>query len=202
VSQSFRETFPVALNLRGRNVLVLGGADEALDKIRLLKRVGARVTLVAERACQELCSLARRGELLWCARAFHESDLRGAQLVLLTDVDSAQAQELRSLKQRYPFWLCAVDQPDYSDLFLVSILARGPLQIGISTGGGAPLLARRIRQSLEAGLDQRFAQFARRFADLRARLRGMPKPERTRELTAALEGFAMTVTVSYPGTDD
>jgi siroheme synthase-like protein len=202
VSQSFRETLPVALHLRGRNVLVLGGAEEALDKVRMLRRVGARVTLVAERVCHELGQLARGGELIWYARGFQESDLHGAQLVLLTELDPAYAGKLRALKLRYPFWLCAVDQPDYSDLFLVSIVARGPLQIGISTGGGAPLLARRIRQGLEAGLDQRFGQFARRFADLRGRLRAVPKAERTRRLDAALEGFAMNVTVSYPEQDE
>jgi siroheme synthase-like protein len=202
VSQSFRETLPVALHLRGRNVLVLGGAEEALDKVRMLGRVGARVTLVAERVCHELGQLARGGALIWYARGFQESDLHGVQLVLLTELDSAYALRLRALKLRYPFWLCAVDQPDYSDLFLVSIVARGPLQIGISTGGGAPLLARRIRQGLEAGLDQRFGQFARRFADLRGRLRAVPKAERTRQLDAALEGFAMNVTVSYPEQDE
>jgi siroheme synthase-like protein len=202
VSQSFRETLPVALPLRGRNVLVLGGDEEALDKVRMLQRVGARITLVVERACTELAQLAGRGDLTWFVRSFQESDLLGTQLAMLTELDPAFARKLRALKQRYPFWLCAVDQPDYSDLFLVSIVARGPLQIGISTGGGAPLLARRIRQSLEAGLDQRFSQFARRFADLRARLRSVPKSERKQRLEAALEGFAMGVTVSYPETDE
>jgi uroporphyrin-III C-methyltransferase/precorrin-2 dehydrogenase/sirohydrochlorin ferrochelatase len=201
VSQNFRETLPVALALRGRNVLVLGGAEEALDKVRMLKRVGARVTLVAERVDHELAALARTGDLIWYARGFQESDLHGTQLALLTELDQACALRLRALKLRYPFWLCAVDQPDYSDLYLVSIVARGPLQIGISTGGSAPLLARRIRQSLEAGLDQRFGQFARRFADLRARLRGLPKAERKQRLEAALAGFAMSVTVSYPEGD-
>lgn len=201
MSQSYRESLPVALNLRGRNVLVLGGAEEALDKVRMLRRVGARVTLVAERACQELALLARCGELIWYARELQDSDLHGVHLALLTEVDPAVAQRLRALKLRYPFWLCALDQPDYSDLFMVSIVARGPLQIGISTGGGAPLLARRVRQSMEAALDQRFGQFARRFADLRARLRSLPKAERKARLESALEGFAMNVTVSYPETE-
>jgi hypothetical protein len=63
-------------------------------------------------------------------------------------------------------------------------------------------LARRVRQGLEAGLDQRFGQFARRFADLRGRLRSVPKAERKRRLESALEGFAMNVSVSYPEADD
>lgn len=198
VSSSFRETFPVALNLAGRNVLVLGGGEEAEDKVEKLRLVGARVTVVAERTCTGLARAAQRRELTWFARAFAVSDLFGTQLVMLTDPDVHLARALRGLQRRHSFWLCAVDQPDYSDVFLVSIVRRGPLQIGISTGGGAPLLARRVRQGLEAGLDQRLAEFAHGFADLRAALRHLPKAERVRLLEEALGGFAIDVQVSYP----
>lgn len=198
VTASYRPTLPVALNLAGRNVLLLGGGGEAEDKLAKLLDVGARVTLVAERTGETLQRAARRGQLHWFARSFVPSDLHGVQLVLLTEQDVMLARSLKALQQRYAFWLCALDQPDYSDLFLVSLVRRGPLQIGISTGGGAPLLARRIRQGLETGLDQRLAEFARSFADLRAELRALPKPERTRRLEQALHGFAIDVQVSYP----
>lgn len=179
-------------------MLVLGGGDEAEDKSHKLMRVGARVTVVAERACSGVARAAQRRELHWFARRFVTTDLFGTRVVILTDPDEHQARELRALQRSYPFWLCAVDQPDYSDFSLVSIVRRGPLQIGISTGGGAPLLSRRIRQGLEAGLDQRFGEFARSFADLRAELRALPKAERARRLADALDGFAMDVQVSYP----
>jgi siroheme synthase-like protein len=153
---------------------------------------------VAERTGEPLQRAAKRGELIWFARDFLDTDLVGAQLVLLTDQDERLALRLKQAKARYAFWLCAVDQPAHSDLFLVSIVRRGPLQIGISTGGGAPLLARRIRQALEAGLPQTLANFARSFADLRASLRQLPKLERTQRLARELEGFAMDVQVRYP----
>jgi siroheme synthase-like protein len=202
VPASYRETLPVALNLNGRNVLLLGGGAEAEDKLPKLLEVGARVTLVAERTGAALDQAIRRSRVIWYARGFVPSDLVGVQLVMLTDQDAGLARRLRALQQRYAFWLCAVDQPDYSDLFLVSMVRRGPLQIGISTGGGAPLLARRIRQGLEAGLDQRLAEFARSFADLRAELRQLPKLERARKLEQALHGFAIDVQVSYPEASD
>lgn len=199
---SYRETLPVALNLEGRNVLVLGGGDEAEDKIGKLLGAGARVTLVAERTGETLQRAARQRRLIWFARSFVTSDLQSVQLVMLTEQDVGLARTLKALQQRHAFWLCAVDQPDYSDLFLVSLVQRGPLQIGISTGGGAPLLARRIRQGLEAGIDARLGDFARSFADLRATLRALPKAERKARLERALRGFAIDVQVSYPEADD
>lgn len=183
-------------------MLLLGGGDEAEDKIGRLLGARARVTVVAERTGPGVQRAARQGRVIWFARHFVPSDLLGAQLVMLTEQDVGLARTLKALQQRHAFWLCAVDQPDYSDLFLVSVVQRGPLQIGISTGGGAPLLARRIRQGLEAGLDARIAEFAHSFADLRASLRALPKAERKTQLERALRGFAIDVQVSYPEPDD
>jgi siroheme synthase-like protein len=202
VQPSYRETLPVALQLAGRNVLVLGGGDEAVDKIEKLLAIGARVSVVAQSVLPALSGLATRRMLTWYARGFVDSDLQGVHLVMLTDQDTQLVRRLVALKRSYPFWLCAIDQPEHSDIFLVSIVRRGPLQIGISTGGGAPLLARRVRQALEAAFDQGFADFARRLADLRSTLRALPKEQRKQALSAALSGFAMDVQVSYPEARD
>lgn len=199
---SYRETLPVALPLTGRNVLVLGGDEEALDKVDKLLSVGARVTVVAESVLTELAALATRHRLSWYVRDFAESDLHGTHLVMLTAQDEPLARRLIALKRTYPFWLCAIDQSELSDIYLVSIVRRGPLQIGISTGGGAPLLARRVREALEAGFDQGFGEFARRLASLRAVLRSLPKAQRKQELSEALRGFAMDVQVRYPDPQD
>jgi siroheme synthase-like protein len=202
VRPSHRETLPAALHLAGRGVLVLGGGDEALAKVALLRRAQARVTLVAEQAHPELARAARTRQLTWFARPFVETDLHGCRLVMLTERDAALAARLASLRHGRPFWLCAIDQPEFSDLFMVSSVRRGPLQIGISTGGGAPLLARRLREELEAHLDPGLAEFARSFADLRVGLKALPRPERERRLMEALHGFALEVRVSYPGRKD
>jgi siroheme synthase-like protein len=182
--------FPVALALAGRAVLVLGGGEEARDKLPKLLAAGALVTLVAPTVLPELAAHALRGTCTWFARAFHASDLQGVHLVFLTDTDVELARHLRELKRTYPFWLCAVDQPTFSDVFLVSTLNRGPVQIAISTGGKAPLLARRVREELARGFGQEFVDFARKFADLRARLRTLPRQLRKEQLERALNGFA------------
>ena len=190
--------FAATLNLVDRSVLVLGGGAEAEDKVVKLLGAGARVTLVAEQVTQALHEQVLRGAVSWYARYFHVSDVAGVHLVMLTEQDPALGARLRALKSEHGFWLCAIDQPSFSDVFLVSTLQRGPVQIGISTGGDAPLLSRRLRQAFEQGLDAQFGEFARKFAVLRARLRALPKAQRKERLEAALNGFAIEVRVSYP----
>jgi precorrin-2 dehydrogenase / sirohydrochlorin ferrochelatase len=193
--------FPVALNLRGRAVLVIGGTDEATEKVPKLIAAGARVKIVALAVSGELARLARLGALSWYARELADQDVQGAHMVFLTEQDPVLAQRLRALASAGRFLICAIDQPAFSDVYLVSTVRSGPISISISTGGRAPLLARRIRQSLERALGPQFSEFARNFARLRTRLRELPRPERTRLLTQALEGFAMDVRVSYPRQD-
>lgn len=182
-------------------MLVLGGGDEAAQKVPKLLAAGAVVTLVAPSVTAELSRLARVGALRWYVRDFAVSDVAGAHVVMLTELDHERAVALCALARRAHFWLCAIDQPAYSDFFLVSTVVRGPVQIAISTSGKAPLLARRIREALERALDPKFGEFARKFAQLRARLRGTPRAQRSELLERALDGFAMDVRLSYPQTD-
>ncbi len=191
-------SFPVALNLRARPLLLLGGDDEALDKLHKLRAAGARVTLVSKQVVPALAVEIRRAALPWFARDFVESDLEGMRVVVLAERCPELARRLARLRAERGFLFCAIDQPAFSDFYLVSILKRGPLQLGISTGGTAPLLARRIRLALAQGLDQRFAEFCREFGELRARLSALDKPSRKARLEAALDGFAMEVRVRYP----
>jgi siroheme synthase-like protein len=194
-------SFPVALNLRRRAVLVVGGGDEAAQKVPRLRAAGAQVTIVAPEIAPSLEALSRSGLVRWYVRDFAASDVVGVDVVLLTLLDPARASELSLLSRRARFWLCAIDQPDYSDFFLVSTVTRGPVQIAISTGGRAPLLARRLRQALDRALDANFSEFARSFAALRARVRALPKPARSEVLERALAGFAMEVSLRYPEQD-
>ncbi len=191
---------PVALRLQDRPVLVLGGDDEAVDKLPKLAEAGALISVVAPHVDAKIAELARRRELTWYARDWVESDLYGQTAVLLTTRDEGEAKRLYHLRTRHRFWLCAVDQPAFCDFFLMSTVQRGPVQIGITTGGAAPLLARRLRQALERGMPADFADFCRDFATLRTSVASKSKTERIATLEAALNGFAMEVALRYPET--
>ncbi len=189
---------PVALRLAQRPVLIIGGDEEALDKLPKLQQAGAKIAVIAPQVHAQIAGLARRRELVWYARHWAETDLFGQSAVLITSRDAAEAQRLFALRKRYGFMLCAVDVPEFCDFFLMSTVQRGPVQIGITTGGAAPLLARRIRQALEAGMPDDFADFCREFAALRATVAAEPKAERMVALDSALNGFAMEVALRYP----
>ena len=55
--------FPILTDLDAAPVLVAGGGEQAAQKLRLLGKTGARITVVAETVCGEIGALAGRGAI-------------------------------------------------------------------------------------------------------------------------------------------
>ena len=55
--------FPVFADLDGADVLVVGGGEQAAQKVRLLRKTNARIAVVAEAVCDELDALGERGAI-------------------------------------------------------------------------------------------------------------------------------------------
>ena len=73
--------YPVYLDMRGRNALVVGGGAVGSRKAETLLRAGARVTLVSPQVTEKIRSLADAGRLTWHARGYRSSDVATMFLV-------------------------------------------------------------------------------------------------------------------------
>ena len=158
--------FPAFFDLNGRRVLIVGGGESAARKLRLLRKAKAWVTVVAPEAAREIADLAEAGEIAWIARAFEAGDVLGQDLVVgatgLSPVDEDVAKAARTAGRP----VNVVDRPDLSSFITPAIVDRDPIVIGISSGGSAPVLARRIRARIESLLPAgigRLADFAESF---------------------------------------
>jgi uroporphyrin-III C-methyltransferase/precorrin-2 dehydrogenase/sirohydrochlorin ferrochelatase len=137
------QSFPIFMRLSGRPVLVVGSCHAAAAKQRLLEAAGARVDLVDAVA-----------------------SLEGYALVFGATGDGARDRAVSEAARAVGIPVNVVDRPELSDFIMPAVVDRGEIVIGISTGGSAPILAQRIRATIEDvlpnGLD-RLASFARRF---------------------------------------
>jgi uroporphyrin-III C-methyltransferase/precorrin-2 dehydrogenase/sirohydrochlorin ferrochelatase len=83
-------TLPVGLDLRGRRVLVVGGAPAVVAGARALVGAGALVHVVSPWLCEELEDLALSGGLTWAAREYAgRADLDDAWFVVVGSGDAA-----------------------------------------------------------------------------------------------------------------
>jgi len=81
--------FPIFLALKDQRVLLSGGGEAALAKLRLLMKSTADLHVFTRKPAQEISLWAAQGKLNLHKRAFHQTDLKGVKLVYAADEDDA-----------------------------------------------------------------------------------------------------------------
>jgi uroporphyrin-III C-methyltransferase/precorrin-2 dehydrogenase/sirohydrochlorin ferrochelatase len=184
--------FPVFFDLKGQHVLVVGGGDVALRKVSLLERSGAMVTLVAPEVAPELLERAAAGTLKLVMREFVPGDLDGARLVIVATSRRAVNRWIAKLSEARAIPVNVVDDRAASRFIVPAIVDRDPVLVAVTTGGTSPVLARRLRERLEASIPKRLGGLALWLRGLRKtsqdRLRGTQ--ERRRFFEAIVDGPA------------
>ncbi len=148
------------MDVRGRKALVVGGGSAGLSKMRLLNRAGAEVTLVAPFADSEVANIARSGKVKWLPRPFDSGDVEGCVVVFAATGNKTVDTCVVEAASKTGIPINVVDNPHLSTFITPSIVDRDPVVIGISTGGSAPVLARRLRGSIEEMLPDRLGELA------------------------------------------
>lgn len=162
---------PIFCRLDNKPVLLVGGGEVAQRKARLLLDAGAQLTVVAPELDPELAELAANGSIEWLAGEFAPAHLTGKWLVVAaTDRREVNALVYLSANQARIF-SNVVDDPKRSSFIMPSIIDRSPLMVAISSGGKAPVLARLLREKLEALLPQHLGAVAAFAGSLRDRVK-------------------------------
>ncbi|WP_124847315.1 siroheme synthase CysG [Acidipila sp. EB88] len=143
---------PVFLKLNGRAALVVGAGEVASGKIESLVASDAQVTVVAPWAKPEIERLAERGAITWHRREFQDTDLDGQFIVIAGTNFQPINQHVYRLCAERGILCNAVDDIPHCDFYYGSVVARGDLQIAISTNGDSPSLAQRLRHEIDAQL--------------------------------------------------
>jgi precorrin-2 dehydrogenase/sirohydrochlorin ferrochelatase len=161
--------YPMMVDLAGRRCLVVGGGRVAERKVALLLEAGADVAVVSPVVTPRIADLAARGAIRLARRTVRSADLDRAFLAFAAtddaEVNQGVAREVRSAGGL----VNVADAPEACDFHVPSVVRRGDLTIAISTGGGSPALAKRLRQRLEATIGPEYEAFLAALRELRAR---------------------------------
>ncbi len=184
--------FPAFFNLDGQKVLIVGGGEVAQRKVALLERTGAVITVVAREIAPELLQRAAAGTLKVAAREFTPDDLEGARLVIAATSRRAVNRWIAKLSESRNIPANVVDDAQASRFIVPAIIDRDPVLVAISTGGTSPVLARRLRERLEALIPKRTGEFASWLKTLRdtARRKLRDTAARRRYFEAVVDGAA------------
>ena len=164
--------FPLFADLHDRPVLVVGGGEVAQRKVEALLQAGARPRVGAPGLTAQLQRWADGGRLQWLRGRFDESWLdHPAWLVVAATGERALNVRVAAAAEARRLFANIVDDAELSTFQVPAVVRRGPLQIAISSGGGAPMVARHLRRQLETWLDEAWGGLAELFARKRDGIR-------------------------------
>ena len=153
--------FPIFLAVEGRRIVVSGGGDAAIAKLRLLLKTEARVTVIAKTVAPEIADWEAAGKLRVERRAMASGDATGAVLFYAANEDSAEDARVTRVAQADGALTNWVDNLERSQFITPAIVDRDPVTIAIGTEGAAPELARAIKADLEERLPRSLGTLAR-----------------------------------------
>lgn len=163
--------YPLFARLHGRRVLVVGGGSVARRKIAALQAAGAEVVVGAPTLESSLTELASDDAIIHLAGEFRDGWLDDIWLVVAATDDAAVNRAVADAAERRHVWANVVDDLALSSFQVPALVQRGPIQIAISSGGSAPMLARHLRAWIERMLDDSWGALAELFARKRDRIR-------------------------------
>ena len=162
--------YPVFLDIAGKPAVVIGGGQVALRKVEGLLDAGAQVTVISPALHPDLEALVAAGRVRHIAREYSPGDLEGCLLAFVgTDDRSVNAAVASEGKQR-GVWVNAVDDPANCDFIMPGIVRRGDIILAVSTSGGSPAMARKLREDLEQFLTPEYALMLDLVAQVRREL--------------------------------
>jgi uroporphyrin-III C-methyltransferase/precorrin-2 dehydrogenase/sirohydrochlorin ferrochelatase len=177
---------PVFLDLAGKRAIVAGGTAPAAWKAELLAAAGADVHVFARDPGPEMATLMKRGAaagtLTHYARAWAVDIFADAAIAVADARGEAEARAFFCAARAAGVPVNVIDRPSFCQFQFGSVVNRSPVVVGISTGGGAPVLGQAIRRRIEMLLPASLAAWGQRAKDIRDAVSAFLKPGAQRRL--------------------
>ncbi|MBC2076259.1 bifunctional precorrin-2 dehydrogenase/sirohydrochlorin ferrochelatase [Listeria marthii] len=135
--------YPIMLDITGKKVVIIGGGKVALRKISGLLDAGADILVVGLNVLPEIKAL----NVQVVEEAYRAEHLESAFMIFIC-TDNPEVNQL-VLRDRAP-WQLVNDTTEQanSDFFNMATVTKNELTIGISTGGGNPGYAKKVKREV------------------------------------------------------
>jgi len=152
---------PVFLDLQAGPVVLIGSGELALAKLRVLAAAGAEVRWYAGPGAHDLSPLepAQAARVERVTADPLSADLDGVVAVFCAGAgETGVAMAGRAKSFGLP--VNVMDDLAHSTFIFPAIVDRGDVVVAIGTGGASPVVARRVRERIEAALPARIGELA------------------------------------------
>jgi uroporphyrin-III C-methyltransferase/precorrin-2 dehydrogenase/sirohydrochlorin ferrochelatase len=176
--------FPIFLAVAGRRIIVSGGGETALAKLRLLLKTEGHITVFAPDPAPDVERLAADRRLRLVRRPLDHGDALCAALFYAANDDATEDARVAALARADGALVNIVDNLADSAFITPAIVDRDPVIVAIGTEGAAPVLARAIKTDLEERLPATLGLLARIGKGFRALAEKLPHGRARRDFWA------------------
>jgi uroporphyrin-III C-methyltransferase / precorrin-2 dehydrogenase / sirohydrochlorin ferrochelatase len=192
--------FPVFLRVANARILVAGGGEAAVAKLRLLLKTEGRIEVYADEPDPLIREWAAEGRLSIVARPVDAKDLAGARLLYAANDEPVEDGRVATLARAAGVLFNIVDNLADSEFLTPALVDRDPLVVAIGTEGAAPVLARKVKAHLEEKLPAALGAVVRAGEAFRPAAEALPKGRARRSFWSAVFADAF-VPGAAPGAD-
>jgi len=177
------EFLPLMIDLHEKEIVIFGGGGVGERKASLFCE-HAKVKVVSREFTSGLARFHKEGKIeLIKVKDIGENEiasfLNNAFIVIPATNDPVFNEKISKIAQDHGKFINRVD--DIGDIIVPSVIRRGDIVIGISTGGQSPALSKYIRQKIEEIITPEFADMSRLQNEIRDKLKSMVDDQKERK---------------------
>ncbi|WP_061809233.1 precorrin-2 dehydrogenase/sirohydrochlorin ferrochelatase family protein [Rossellomorea vietnamensis] len=182
---------PIMIDVKDKQVTIIGGGKVALRKLSVFLEQGANITIISPEVVDEIRVLHEEKRIVWIKREMLPDDVNKAFIVIAATNKRSVNEQVKKYSDRNHL-LCVVDDGDCGNMQMVSFTQKGTFTIAVSTGGASPFLAKKLTNQLSQSFDDSFIEKLAIISSERKDIKASDLPEKEkrkllRELSHKLE---------------
>ena len=144
---------PIAVNLKNKKVIVIGGGPVAQRKVLTLLEFNASVEIIAPQTTEKIKSLVASSNIAWLRRTVREEDIKDASLVIAATNREDVNERVSLWAHNYNIPINVVDRPFLSDFISLALLKKEKALIAVYSDAKDPVLSRDLKNYLKEKWD-------------------------------------------------
>ena len=122
---------PISIDISDQKILIVGGDQSALKKLKILQRFGAEVEVLALKVCREI----KESGITFYEKAYHKNHLKG-YLMLYSCTNNQELDQQILLDGKETGVLVNIhDKPELCQFVSPAIYRNGNLSVAVSSNG-------------------------------------------------------------------
>ncbi|MFW7431280.1 precorrin-2 dehydrogenase/sirohydrochlorin ferrochelatase family protein [Vagococcus carniphilus] len=143
--------YPITVNLKNKEVLIVGGGKIAARKVKGLISEEAIITIISPTLDEGIDAT----KVTWIQKKYETGDIFSSASLIFACTDDKPLNE-QILEEALPSQIVnVVSNKEISEFYNMSMIKHDGLKIGISTEGASPLVAKKTRIELQEWLENK-----------------------------------------------